>query len=193
MEKSKKSKLIPILGTGLAATLFSLIGFRLFEFSIFSGLFSIDEVNLNINMGGSETKPETTLYRPNQDNPLIYRNMSSQARADKPVKIKNPTTLVSESPCYWQNGICPKKSTWHWQPKVQWTIAKLPRLLSPKLRLSSPIEPSFTIIMMRITIATSTAYRRRLAVFSVFSHTLILFIVSGIRDEFMVPTRWCLN
>jgi hypothetical protein len=71
--KRKKSKLIPILGAGLAATIFSLIGFRLFEFSIFGGLFSIDDVNLNINMGGSGTKPETTLSMPKPDNPLILQ------------------------------------------------------------------------------------------------------------------------
>jgi len=56
MQKTGKT----ILGAGFAATLFSLIGFRLFEFSLFGGLFSFGDVNLNINMDGSGKKPETT-------------------------------------------------------------------------------------------------------------------------------------
>ncbi len=58
MTKTKKT----ILGAGLAATLLSLISFRLFEFSIFGGLFSFGDINVIINPGDSETKPETTLF-----------------------------------------------------------------------------------------------------------------------------------
>ncbi len=53
MQKTRKT----IFGAGLAAVLFSLIGFKLFEFSVFGGLFNFGDFNLNIevNIGSSET------------------------------------------------------------------------------------------------------------------------------------------